>query len=242
MVRFRVGKSYRFKRMKVAAIIFSRMASSRLPGKALRHIAGEPLIKRVINRVSKVKKLSTVVVATSNSKDDDRLVEYIQSLNIEVFRGAAHDVLNRAVSCASYLGVDKFIRINGDSPFIDPELLEKGIEMWREPNLDLISNVFPRTYPVGTSVEIIKTDSLKKILGLTADSCDREHVTRFFYRNPEKFRILNFESGRSELRKVRLAVDTEEDLERIDWLFKEFGGLINFEMAAEKSLLWSRVE
>ena len=111
-----------------------------------------------------------------------------------------------------------------------------------KPNLDLISNVFPRTYPVGTSVEIIKTDSLKKILSLNVDSCDREHVTRFFYRNPEKFRILNFESDRSELREVRLAVDTEEDLERIDWLFKEFGGLINFEMAAEKSLLWSRVE
>ncbi|MEE3006656.1 MAG: NTP transferase domain-containing protein [Pseudomonadota bacterium] len=228
--------------MKVPAIIFSRMGSSRLPGKALRHIAGEPLIKRVIDRVSKVKNLSTIVVATSNSKTDDRLTQYIQSLNIEVFRGATHDVLNRAVSCASYLGVDKFVRINGDSPLIDPELLEKGIEMWTDPSLDLISNVFPRTYPVGMSVEIIKTDSLKKIMGLTADSCDSEHVTRFFYKNPEKFRILNFESGRSELREVRLAVDTEEDLERIDWLFKEFGGLINFEMAAEKSSLWSSVE
>ncbi len=228
--------------MKVPAIIFSRMGSSRLPGKALRHIAGEPLIKRVIDRVSKVKNLSTIVVATSNSKTDDRLTQYIQSLNIEVFRGATHDVLNRAVSCASYLGVDKFVRINGDSPLIDPELLEKGIEMWTDPSLDLISNVFPRTYPVGMSVEIIKTDSLKKIMGLTADSCDNEHVTRFFYKNPEKFRILNFESGRSELREVRLAVDTEEDLERIDWLFKEFGGLINFEMAAEKSSLWSSVE
>ena len=228
--------------MKVPAIIFSRMGSSRLPGKALRHIAGEPLIKRVINRVSKVKNLSTIVVATSNSKTDDRLTQYIQSLNIEVFRGAAHDVLNRAVSCASYLGVDKFVRINGDSPFIDPELLEKGIDMWGDPNLDLISNVFPRTYPVGMSVEIIKTDSLKKILGLTADSCDREHITRFFYKNPEKFRILNFESGRPDLRKVRLAVDTKEDLERINWLFKELGCLINFEMAAEKSLLWSSVE
>ena len=228
--------------MKVPAIIFSRMGSSRLPGKALRHIAGEPLIKRVINRVSKVKNLSTIVVATSNSKTDDRLTQYIQSLNIEVFRGAAHDVLNRAVSCASYLGVDKFVRINGDSPFIDPELLEKGIDMWGDPNLDLISNVFPRTYPVGMSVEIIKTDSLKKIRGLTADSCDREHITRFFYKNPEKFRILNFESGRPDLRKVRLAVDTKEDLERINWLFKELGCLINFEMAAEKSLLWSSVE
>ena len=228
--------------MKLPAIIFSRMGSSRLPGKALRHIAGEPLIKRVINRVSKAKNLSTIVVATSNSKTDDRLTQYIQSLNIEVFRGAAHDVLNRAVSCASYLGVDKFVRINGDSPFIDPELLEKGIEMWEDPNLDLISNVFPRTYPVGMSVEIIKTDSLKKILGLTADSCDREHITQFFYKNPEKFRILNFESGRPDLRKVRLAVDTKEDLERINWLFKELGCLINFEMAAEKSLLWSSVE
>tara|TARA_B100000614_G_scaffold39798_1_gene32564 strand:+ start:2651 stop:3337 length:687 start_codon:yes stop_codon:yes gene_type:complete len=228
--------------MKVPAIIFSRMGSSRLPGKALRHIAGEPLIKRVINRVSKVKNLSTIVVATSNSRTDDGLTQYIQSLNIEVFRGAAHDVLNRAVSCASYLGVDKFVRINGDSPFIDPELLEKGIDMWGDPNLDLISNVFPRTYPVGMSVEIIKTDSLKKILGLTADSCDREHITRFFYRNPEKFRILNFESGRPDLRKVRLAVDTKEDLERINWLFKELGCLINFEMAAEKSLLWSSIE
>ena len=228
--------------MKVPAIIFSRMGSSRLPGKALRHIAGEPLIKRVINRVSKVKNLSTIVVATSNSRTDDGLTQYIQSLNIEVFRGAAHDVLNRAVSCASYLGVDKFVRINGDSPLIDPELLEKGIDMWGDPNLDLISNVFPRTYPVGMSVEIIKTDSLKKILGLTADSCDREHITRFFYKNPEKFRILNFESGRPDLRKVRLAVDTKEDLERINWLFKELGCLINFEMAAEKSLLWSSIE
>ena len=228
--------------MKVPAIIFSRMGSSRLPGKALRHIAGEPLIKRVINRVSKVKNLSTIVVATSNSRTDDGLTQYIQSLNIEVFRGAAHDVLNRAVSCASYLGVDKFVRINGDSPFIDPELLEKGIDMWGDPNLDLISNVFPRTYPVGMSVEIIKTDSLKKILGLTADSCDREHITRFFYKNPEKFSILNFESGRPDLRKVRLAVDTKEDLERINWLFKELGCLINFEMAAEKSLLWSSIE
>jgi len=228
--------------MKVPAIIFSRMGSSRLPGKALRHIAGEPLIKRVINRVSKAKNLSTIVVATSNSRTDDGLTQYIQSLNIEVFRGAAHDVLNRAVSCASYLGVDKFVRINGDSPFIDPELLEKGIDMWGDPNLDLISNVFPRTYPVGMSVEIIKTDSLKKILGLTADSCDREHITRFFYKNPEKFRILNFESGRPDLRKVRLAVDTKEDLERINWLFKELGCLINFEMAAEKSLLWSSIE
>ena len=109
--------------MKVPAIIFSRMGSSRLPCKAFRHIAGEPLIKRVIDRVSKVKNLSTIVVATSNSKTDDRLTQYIQSLNIEVFRGATHDVLNRAVSCASYLGVDKFVRINGDSPFIDPELL-----------------------------------------------------------------------------------------------------------------------
>ena len=170
--------------MKVPAIIFSRMSSSRLPGKALRHIAGEPLIKRVINRVSKVQNLSTIVVATSNSRTDDGLTQYIQSLNIEVFRGAAHDVLNRAVSCASYLGVDKFVRINGDSPFIDPELLEKGIDMWGDPNLDLISNVFPRTYPVGMSVEIIKTDSLKKILGLTADSCDREHITQFFYKTP----------------------------------------------------------
>ena len=228
--------------MKVPAIIFSRMGSSRLPGKALRHIAGEPLIKRVINRVSKVKNLSTIVVATSNSRTDDGLTQYIQSLNIEVFRGAAHDVLNRAVSCASYLGVDKFVRINGDSPFIDPELLEKGIDMWGDPNLDLISNVFPRTYPVGMSVEIIKTDSLKKILGLTADSCDREHITRFFYKNPEKFSILNFESGRPDLRKARLAVDTKEDLERINWLFKELGCLINFEMAAEKSLLWSSIE
>ena len=105
MVRFRVGKSYRFKRMKVAAIIFSRMASSRLPGKALRHIAGEPLIKRVIDRVSKVKNLSTIVVATSNSKTDDRLTQYIQSLNIEVFRGATHDVLNRAVSCLSLIHI-----------------------------------------------------------------------------------------------------------------------------------------
>ena len=69
-----------------------------------------------------------------------------------------------------------------------------------------------------------------------------ESTLLVFYKNLKNLEFLNFESGRSDLSKVRLAVDTEEDLERIDWLFKEFGGLINFEMAAEKSLLWRRVE
>jgi len=109
-----------------------------------------------------------------------------------------------------------FIRINGDSPLIDPKIIDKVISIYKKKkfnNYDLITNVFPRTFPKGQSVEIIKTLTLKSCL-LKMSRDESGHVTKYFYRNPSKLKIKNLKSNNSQ-RQTKLSVDTKKDMVRI---------------------------
>tara|TARA_B100001123_G_scaffold362532_1_gene419746 strand:+ start:2295 stop:2981 length:687 start_codon:yes stop_codon:yes gene_type:complete len=224
--------------MKTAVIIFSRLGSSRLPGKALKVISGKTLIDRVVDRVLKVKGQPMVVVAASENCADDGLVEHLQRRGIDVFRGPSEDVAARAGLCADYFKLDQFVRISGDSPFIEPGLIDLGLERAYNEEIDLVTNVFPRTFPAGASVEIIRTKAFKKVLECANDPYDREHITSYFYKNPNEFRIANFLSPDCTLGKINLAVDTIDDLKRACWMIETFGENLDLNLAAEKSCLW----
>ena len=130
-------------------------------------IYGKPLIKHVISRVQKAKKITMIVVATSKNKSDDKLVEYLKKIKVQYYRGNLSNVAQRIVDTAEYKKKLYFLRINGDSPLIDPDIIDKAISIFeKNKNYDLISNVFPRTFPKGQSVEIIRTKVLKKYLKL----------------------------------------------------------------------------
>lgn len=208
--------------MRVGGIIFSRMSSSRLPGKSLMKLEGCSLLERIIKNVRKVKCLSEICVATSTDKSDDCIESLSKSLGINCFRGSLNNVTKRAVNAAKAYGFENFVRVCGDRPFIEPNSYEIMIEQHIRNKNDLTTNIFPRTVPQGLSCEVISARSLEKILSLTNNSSDLEHITRFMYNSPREFKIQNihFPFNQEEI-NLRLVIDDEIDLKRTKWILKE---------------------
>jgi spore coat polysaccharide biosynthesis protein SpsF len=191
-------------------LIVARSDSSRLPGKALLPVAGRHLVGYVIERARRIRGLDSVVLATTDRPIDDVLARYATECGIAVFRGSANDVARRLCDCASEKGADYLVRMNGDSPFLDPSLVEEGLGRIAD-GFDLITSVTGSTFPYGVSVEIVRRETL--CVALTDMSAeDREHVTRYFYRNASRYRICELTSDLPELSAARIVVDTPEDL------------------------------
>ena len=127
MVCNRVGESCEEQCMTSGVIVFSRLNSTRLPGKALIKIAGITLVDRVLDKLEGVMGISRTIVATTESYLDDPLVAHLETRGIDVFRGSIDDVALRAVCCAEDYGLDHFVRVSGDSPFIDSNLINKAL-------------------------------------------------------------------------------------------------------------------
>ena len=141
------------------AIIQARMSSHRLPGKVLTPVAGKPILKRVYERLSKSKELSEIVVATSQAASDQLIVDFCVREGIPVHQGSLDNVSERLLDCARNLGANRFVRISGDSPLIDPSIVDQAVLFQRGKACDLATNVQVRSYPKGQSVEVIRTDS-----------------------------------------------------------------------------------
>lgn len=196
------------------AIVQARCSSKRFPNKILKKIYGKPLIGHLINRLKKSKKISKIIVATSKDKSDDKLIKYLRQIKIKFYRGELNDVASRLLNVAQIQKKKSFIRINGDSPLIDPNIIEKAIRIFKKNSkYHLITNVFPRTFPKGQSVEIINTQILKKNI-LKMSTIEREHVTKFFYKNSNYFLIKNF-VFRNKKKNIKLAIDNKKDLGNI---------------------------
>jgi spore coat polysaccharide biosynthesis protein SpsF len=200
--------------MKVIGIVLARLGSTRLPLKALAEVNGRPLISYAVERARQVPTLSGLVIATSTQPIDDALADFGRRTGVTVFRGSEDNVADRCTSCARSSGADYFVRINGDSPFADPALIEEGISMIADkPTPDLVTNLIGRSFPYGISVEVVSVATMERILG-TLDKNEAEHVTKRFYDRPEDFRIQRMNSSFPELSTARLVVDTPEDLLR----------------------------
>lgn len=198
--------------IKIIGIVFARMASKRLPRKALLVAKGKPLIAYALEKALKIQGLTQVVLATSTCRDDDELVEYAQSRGFEVFRGSSDNVALRALDCAKAFAADAFIRINGDSPYLDPQLISSGLSHFDQ-ELDMVSNLIERTFPYGVAVEIIKTASFEQSYP-NFNVSEREHITQYFYRHPQQFRFHSITQTGLNLQNLRQVVDTPEDFER----------------------------
>jgi spore coat polysaccharide biosynthesis protein SpsF len=192
-----------------AIVVFARMDSARLPGKVLADLCGRPLLGRVLDRVRRAQRCRRIVVATSARQADDVIADFAVAESVELFRGHDADVASRALDCCEDLGLDAFVRISGDSPFIPPELIDQGLEIAKTVNADLVTNVFPRSYPAGASVEVVSVGALRRAYARMAPD-EREHVTAMFYRTPNDWRIVNFAAPAPA--EVRLTVDTEAEL------------------------------
>jgi spore coat polysaccharide biosynthesis protein SpsF len=176
--------------MKILTIVQARMTSSRLPGKVLRPILGAPMMGRQIERLRRSEKLGQLVVATSVDPSDDVIVDYCAALSCPTHRGPLHDVLGRYAETLAALGpADHVVRLTADCPLADWTVIDQCIGLHVESGADYTSNTVERFYPRGLDVEVFRADWLPKIAAETADPYDREHVTPFFYRHPDRFKI-----------------------------------------------------
>ena len=205
--------------MNIGIVVQARFSSRRLRGKVLRSMAGKPILAWLIERLRMVKGANLIVIATSTDESDNGIVSFSNDFGIECFRGNLNDVLDRFVGVTQAYDFDAVVRISGDSPLLDPELVDKGIARFLADNLDLVTNVWPRTYPKGQSVEVISRGSLEKS-NKTATFEDREHVTANIYRHHEDYRIGSF-SAKVLNPSVQMSVDTEQDFKFIEQLFLE---------------------
>lgn len=206
--------------MLVAVVIQARMTSERLPGKVLASLAGKPVLGHVLDRLSRYR----AVVATSTDPSDDAVASFCADRGAECFRGPLEDVAARFAGVVATLGVDAFVRVSGDSPLLDPALVDRGLALFEERKPDIATNVFPRTFPKGQSVEVVDTRTFLAVEPELTEPADREHVTTFFYARPNRFRIENF-VAEEDSSGLSFAVDTPEDLARLDALVR--GGSID---------------
>ncbi len=200
--------------MTLGAIVLARFDSSRLPGKGLIEVSGRPLLAYTIERLRKVPALERIILATSDRNMDDGLAAFAATSGVECFRGSAADVAGRVLRCAQAFNIDAFARVNGDSPLIDYDAITDAIRRYDGTGADVVTNVFPRSFPSGASVEIVRTKAFERAYAAMTKPGHFEHVTKFFYDNPGAFSIINMDSKDPALTLINLAVDTREDLER----------------------------
>ena len=194
-------------------IIQARTSSRRFKNKILYSFYGKKLIQHVFEKIRKCRKVK-IIVSTSTNKEDDKLVKFLIDKKIKYFRGSLNNVAKRLYDTAISEKQSFFLRISGDSPLIDFRLINKSVNIFeKNKNFDLITNIFPRTFPSGQSVEIIKTKTLGKNLRFFS-KLDKEHVTRYFYRNSSKFKIKNFVNNKHTKNK-KLSIDTHDELKTI---------------------------
>jgi len=192
------------------------MSSRRFPGKVLAPFRGRPLIWHVVTAVGRALPEVPAVVLTSEEPSDDPLVEYLRSLRVAVFRGPLEDVFERFRLCAAAHPCNWILRLCADSPVLDARVLQAVASRADGTECDLVTTIFPRTFPKGQNAELIRVTTLLGIDVAELDPEDREHVTPFFYRNADRFRIMSVESGDSAMAVESLAVDTVEDLRRLE--------------------------
>lgn len=191
------------------------MSSRRFPGKVLAPFRGHPIIWHVLDRVSRALPDVPRVVVTSTDPTDDPLAAYLASIGASCFRGPLDDVFERFRLAAREHGAAWMLRMCADSPLLDARVLTAVVGAF-DPALDLITTTAPRTFPKGHNAELINGATFAAIDARELDAEDREHVTRFLHRNPQRFRIRNVESGDPALAAQELAVDTIEDLQRLE--------------------------
>lgn len=196
--------------MRIAAIVQARTGSTRFPNKVFANLSNKPLIWHVFNRLKSSQLINSLILATTENPNDDSLIEWANENGIFYYRGSENDVLSRYYFAAKKFNIDIIIRITADDPFKDPEIIDMIVESFIKNKLNFISNNNPPTYPEGLDVEVFDIESLELAFNNSKDSYEREHVTQYFYRNPEKFKIQNFYNFENTS-NLRWTIDTEVD-------------------------------
>jgi spore coat polysaccharide biosynthesis protein SpsF len=198
------------------------MTSKRLPGKVLLPFLGKPSLELMIERIRYSRYIDEIVVATTENKTDDPIIELCERLGVTIFRGSEEDVLSRVLGAAKSVGSDYICELTGDCPLIDPLIIDQVIISHLSGKFDYTSNCLnQRTFPLGLDVQVFGSDVLQRVSDLTDDAIDRVHVSCFIYNNPKLFNLNGITADPQTFGPdIRITIDTEEDYELIGKIFE----------------------
>jgi glutamate-1-semialdehyde 2,1-aminomutase len=212
--------------LKIVAILQARMGSTRLPNKVMKIILGKPMIQIQLDRMSMAKKVDQIVLATSEDQRNIPLISFINKLGYEHYSGSENDVLDRYYQAAKKFSADVILRITGDCPLIDGQMIDELIADFQSKKVDYLSNNHPPTFPDGLDIEIFKFSTLELTAERAISRYDREHVTPYMYKN-DFFKKAIYSSS-EDLSSYRWTVDEPEDFEVIQNVFEYFEPQIDF--------------
>lgn len=226
----------------VLCILQARMSSTRLPGKVLKPILGQPMLALQIERIRRAQGIDALVVATSEEASDEPIEALCRSLGVPCYRGSLSDVLDRYYQAAASWHPRNVMRLTGDCPLTDPGVLQQLVDLHLGGEYDYSSNVHDRTYPVGLDAELFRYPLLAQAWAEAQTPYEREHVTPYFYRTGPDFRrgALKDTVDRSAL---RWTVDYPEDFEFAQRVYEElYPGKPDFRAADIHALLAQKPE
>ena len=215
--------------MKTSAIIEARMGSIRLPGKVLMEAAKKPMLEHLVNRLRKVKSIDDIILATTENKKDDILIDFPIKNKIKYFRGSEKDVLSRVLNAGKFYKVEEVVGITGDCPIIDPNIIEQVIRLYRIHKVSFVTNGLVRSFPDGMDTIIYNLSTLEKSSALAYTKKEREHTTLHMNSNPKIFSYINLVSP-PELHwpELGLTLDEEQDYILLKKIIEHFDDINPF--------------
>ncbi len=200
-------------------IIQARYSSKRFPGKVLKKILGITVLQRVVNQLKKSKEISKIIIATSKQKTDRKIINFCNKNKIYCMSGPLNNVFKRFYSIIIRENCKSFVRISADSPLMDPSLIDRAVTLFKKNRYDIVTNVFPRTFPKGFSVEVINSKIILDFLLKIKKKKHQEHLTSYFYDNYKNFKIKNF-YNKKNISDINLSIDNFSDFVRAKNILK----------------------
>jgi spore coat polysaccharide biosynthesis protein SpsF len=196
----------------ILGVLQARASSSRLPGKVLLPLAGAPMLERQIERLLRSKRMDRLVLATSDREDDDPVAAMAARAGVELYRGSLDDVLDRYYQAARPHLPTHVVRVTGDCPLADWDVIDRAIEFAVNGGYDYASNTLKPVWPDGLDVEVATFAALETAWREAVRPLEREHVMPFITSRPERFRLGSLE-GEGDLSHMRWTVDEPQDYE-----------------------------
>ena len=209
--------------MRVIGVVQARLSSRRLPGKILMKLCDRPSLDHLIEGLRHAARLDDIMLATSTDPSDDATAEFAAARGISCHRGPLEDVAARLLQAGEQCQADAIVRINGDSPLMDPALVDHGVGLFCEGGAEIVTNVRPRTFPKGQSVEVIALAALRRTVARMQTSEQREHVTPYVYAHSDEYSIRPFVAA-DRRPEVQLSIDDAEDFTRCAFILEALEG------------------
>lgn len=202
--------------MKYNAIIQARMGSSRLPGKVMKLLKGQPMIHYIVDRIRNFDSISNVIISTTELSEDDAIVDYARKNKILYYRGSEENVLERFYNTVLQYPSDAIIRATCDNPLVDNTIWRKLLQFFER---NALGYAGCKKFPLGASVEVFQTNLLVEAHLCANQQYEFEHVTPYMYMVNKNFAYLESEIDYSD---YRFTVDTPEDFLFMEKIYKTF--------------------